>query len=89
MNAPNPPSIPPFRWTAVEVRTLLFFRYATWPLPKDSGSEDAAVVRLMRLGLLAEERDGAKYFLTDKGCAAVEMILTTPLPVEQWADPRV
>ena len=32
---------------------------------------------------------GDTYELTHKGCAWMEMILATPMPVERWCDPRV
>lgn len=55
--------------------------------PIDGGDNEAAVKDLATAGLVMKT-NGARWTVTDKGTRWLNMLLTTPLPVQEWVDPR-
>ena len=77
------------RLTPVAIEALMHYHYNPTPHPKaESTSVKNAVSHLIQNGIIGWDENSNTYSTTEKGVIFVEMICTTPLPEQKWADPR-
>lgn len=69
--------------TANEI-VVLMHAHSGIPLGAENDAKwtRSARAQLILHGLLQEDT------ITDRGCAYIRMLLATPLPAQQWVDPR-
>lgn len=71
-------------WTPYQIEILLHHHCSTARFSRaDAPAFNEALGSLQEAGLLNSERR-----TTDMGVAFLEMLLSTPLPVMSWSDPR-
>ena len=72
--------------TAAQIQRLCMYMYSG----NERNKEDSTNNNLFRLGLLKSKTNcGPSYYIiSDKGIAYINMLESTPLPVERWVDPR-
>jgi hypothetical protein len=81
------------KWTVVEIILLLSVNAATEGINTKSSAEMAAIDVLLKADLIKRVPTNTLtttplYNTTDKGNKMIEMICNTPLPKQNWVDPR-
>lgn len=74
--------------TPLEIEIILHCHCSHMPF-RDSPASQEAHARFLKAGLISRREFGHSYQLTPAGDKLVEMLCSTPFPVNKWIDPRI
>lgn len=89
MNVNDPPHTYPPHCVALRVLLFHYMEDAVFPNQQANSVQDAYTFWTAQHCLKPKDKNSMRYDVTDKGNAYVKMLLSTPLPVMYWHDPRL